>query len=443
MRPRQGFSRSSSTLTEDIVLKLARSAAAMVALTVVIGACSGATSPSPSASAPPPPPAAASASAAPAVSAGPSASTSQVTTDTAAADLRIKLDLLLGEHIIFASKATGAALLGHAAEYQAYGAMLNTNGTDIGEMVGAAFGPAAKDQFNKIWSAHNGYFVDYTVGVASKDKAKQDKAVKDLTTDYVPNFSKFIADATGLPLDAVTSLITDHVLQTKQIVDDQAKRNWTAAYADIRAAYAHMSKIGDALAEAIVAKFPDKFPGDAKNKGVDFRVALDDLLQEHLYLATSATGAALSGMSAQFNAAGSALNTNGTDLGGAIGSLYGSDAQDQWNKIWSAHNGYFVDYTVGVATKDKAKQAKAVQDLTADYVPTFAKFLAAATGLPEDALTQLITQHVLTTKAVVDAQASGNAVAAAVADRVAGQHMEMIGDPLAKAIVATLQAKFQ
>ena len=153
-------------------MKLARSAAALVALTVVIGACSGAVSPNPSASVPLP--VSASPSVAPAMSANPSASTSEVMTDTAAADLRVKLDLLLGEHIIFASKATGAALLGHAAEYKAYGAMLNANGTDIGEMIGAAFGPDARDQFNKIWSAHNGYFVDYTVGVATKDKAKQD-----------------------------------------------------------------------------------------------------------------------------------------------------------------------------------------------------------------------------------------------------------------------------
>jgi hypothetical protein len=376
------------------------------------------------------------------MAASPSAA-SEVMVDTAAADLRVKLDLLLGEHIILASKATGAALLGHDAEYKAYGGLLNTNGTDIGEMIGAAFGSGAKDQFNTIWSAHNGFFVDYTVGVATKDTAKQDKAVKDLTTDYVPSFSKFIADATGLPLEAVTSLITDHVVQTKQIVDDQAKQDWAAVYTDIRTAYAHMSMIGDPVAEAIAAKMPDKFAGDPTNKGVDLRVGLNNLLQEHLYLASFATGSALSGMSDEFNAAGMALNTNGTDLGAAIGSLYGSEAQDAWNKIWSAHNGFFVDYTTGVATKDSAKQDKAVQDLTTVYVPQFATFLAGATGLPEDALTQLITEHVLTTKAVVDAQAAGDATAAAAADRMAGQHMEMIGDPLAKAIVAKLADKFQ
>ncbi len=363
-------------------------------------------------------------------------------TDSAAADLRTKLDLALGEHIILASKATGAALGGRNDEFSAYGALLNTNGTDIGAMIGAAYGAAAKDAFNKIWSAHNGFFVDYTTGVATKDKAKMDKAVQDLTTVYVPDFSKFIADATGLPMDAVVSLTTDHVLQTKAIVDAQAKGDWKAAYAAIRAAYAHMQKIGDAIAPAIANKFPDKFAGDPSNKGVDLRVGLNQLLQEHLYLASFATGAALGGRNDEFAAAGTALNTNGTDLGAAIGGLYGDGAKDQWNQIWSAHNGFFVDYTTGVATKDKAKMDKAVQDLTTIYVPQFSEFLASATDLPKDALASLLTEHVLTTNAIVDAQATGDFAAVAAADRKAAQHMEMIADPLAAAIVAKLPGKF-
>jgi hypothetical protein len=378
----------------------------------------------------------------PSMSAEPSGS-GEVMTDSAAANLRVKLDLALGEHIILATKATGAALGGRSEEFAAYGELLNTNGTDIGEMIGAAYGAEAKDQFNQIWSAHNGFFVDYTTGVATKDKAKMDKAVQDLTTIYVPQFADFIAGATGLPVDAVTSLTTDHVLQTKQVVDDQAKGDWAAAYKGIRAAYAHMQMIGDAIAPAVATKFPDKFAGDPSNKGVDLRVALNQLLQEHLYLASFATGAALDGRSDEFAAAGVALNTNGTDVGAAIGSLYGDDAKDQFNQIWSAHNGFFVDYTTGVATKDQAKMDKAVHDLTTVYVPAFAEFLAGATDLPKDALADLTTEHVLTTKAIVDAQGAKDVVAAAKADRTAGQHMEMIADPLAKAIVAKLPDMFR
>jgi len=363
-------------------------------------------------------------------------------TDTAAADLRVALNNKLGAHLIFATKATGAALGGRNDEFAAYGALLNTNGTDLGEMIGSVYGAEAKDAFNKIWSAHNGFFVDYTTGVATKDKAMQDKAVENLTTVYVPEFSALLAGATGLPEDAVTGLVTDHVLQTKAVVDAQAAKDDAAAYAAIRTAYAHMSMIGDALAGAIVAQNPDKIAGDPNNAGVDLRVGLNQLLQEHLYVASSATGAALGGRSDEFAAAGAVLNTNGTDLGAAIGSVYDGAAKDAFNKIWSAHNGFFVDYTTGVATKDKAMQDKAVEDLTMVYLPEFADFLSGATDLPNAALTELIKTHVLTTKAVVDAQASEDWTAAAAADLAAGDHMQLIADPLAKAIVAKLPEKF-
>src|SRR4029078_4304653 len=97
-------------------------------------------------------------------------------------------------------------------------------------------------------------------------------------------------------------------------------------------------------------------------------------------------------------AAADALNANGTDIGAAIGSIYGQDAQDKFNEIWSAHNGFFVDYTTGVATKDTDMQQKAVDDLTTIYAPQSTDLLVGATGLPADAVEELVTDHVLHTK---------------------------------------------
>lgn len=370
-------------------------------------------------------------------------SAAAVSTDSKAADLRTKFNLLLGEHLILASKATDAALGGRTDEFKAYGTLLNTNGTDIGDMVGAAYGAAAKDQFNSIWSAHNGFFVDYTTGVAKKDKAMQDKAVADLTGTYIPQFSKFIAGATGLPEATVADLTKTHVLTTKDIVDKQGAKDYVGEAAAVRKAYAHMEMIGDPVAEAIAAKKSDLFPGDAKNKGVDARVKINLLLQEHLLLATDATGAALGGRTDEFKAFGDALNTNGTDIGDVIGSVYGDAGKNKFNSIWSAHNGFFVDYTTGVATKDKAKMDKAVSDLTGTYIPQFSEFIAGATGLPQATVADLTKTHVLTTKDVVDAQGAKDAAGAAQKDRAASQHMEMIGDPLAKAIVAKNPDKFK
>jgi hypothetical protein len=128
-----------------------------------------------------------------------------------------------------------------------------------------------------------------------------------------------------------------------------------------------MSMIGDALAPAIAEG--NDIEGDAATAGVDFRTALNGLLQEHLFLASFATDAAIGGRTDEFGAAGAALNTNGTDLGAAIGGLFGQEAEDEWNRIWSAHNGFFVDYTTGVATDDMAVMDQAVEDLTTIYVP--------------------------------------------------------------------------
>jgi hypothetical protein len=361
--------------------------------------------------------------------------------ETDAANLRTDLNYLLGEHLILASKATGAAIGGRTEEFEAYGGLLNTNGTDLGAAIGSIYGQEAEDEFNRIWSAHNGFFVDYTTGVATDDTAMQEQAVEDLETIYVPEFSAFLAGATGLPEDALAEGIQEHVDTFIAVIDAQGAGDFEATYAAIRTAYAHMQMLGDTLAPAIAEG--NEIAGDAMTPGVDFRVALNQLLQEHLYLASFATGAAIDGREDEFAAAGAALNTNGTDLGAAIGSIYGQEAEDEFNRIWSAHNGFFVDYTTGVATGDAAMQEEAVSNLTTVYVPEFSAFLAGATGLPEDALADGITEHVLTTAAIVDAQGAGDAAAAAEADRTAGMHMRMLGDTLAPAIVAGQPESFE
>ena len=75
-------------------------------------------------------------------------------------------------------------------------------------------------------------------------------------------------------------------------------------------------------------------------------------------------------------------------------------------------------------------------------MPQFADFLATATDLPKATLTTLITDHVLTTKGVVDAQFAKNWTEVASKDRAAAQHMQMLGDPLAEAIVKKNPTKF-
>lgn len=172
------------------------------------------------------------------------------------------------------------------------------------------------------------------------------------------------------------------------------------------------------------------------------RTALNGLLQEHVFLAASATGAALDGRQEEFRAAASALDGNSVDVANAIGSVYGADAGKAFLPLWRKHIGFVVDYTTGVATKDKAKQDKAVENLVA-YTKEFGAFLnSASPALPVDIVADLVKTHVLTLKAVIDAQAEGDEARVYMELRKAARHMQMISDPLAETMVKQFPERF-
>ena len=364
------------------------------------------------------------------------------TSATKAAELRASLNYLMGEHILLASSATGAALAGRDAQFKAAAAALDANSVDISKAIGSVYGQGAQDAFLPLWRRHIGFAVDYTVGVATKDKAKQDKAVTDLV-QYTQDFGAFLASANpNLPKDAVAGLVKTHVLTLKDVIDAQAAGDQATAFAATRTAYAHMGMIADPLAGAIVKQFPDKFPGSTMSAAAGLRSTLTMAFQEHTYLAARATGAALGGRDPEFKAAAAALDANGVDISKAIGSVYGQGAQDAFLPLWRRHIGFVVDYTVGVATKDQAKQQKAVEDLVG-YSQDFGAFLASANpNLPKDVVAGLVKDHILTLKPVIDAQAAGDQPKVYTMLRSATVHMRMIADPLAEAIVKQFPQKF-
>jgi hypothetical protein len=354
---------------------------------------------------------------------------------TPAASLRVALNSLLGEHVILAAAATGAALDRREAEFKAAAGALDANSVEISKAIASVYGEGAEQAFLPLWRRHIGFAVDYTVGVATKDQAKQQKAVNDLIT-YTQDFGAFLASANpNLPKSMVADLVKHHVVTLKDVIDAQAAKDYTRAYAAERAAVVHMQMIADPLASAIVTQHPDKFTGKADAAAAGLRTTLNLGLREHAYLAGAATNAALGGRDAEFKAAASALDANSVDIAKAIGSVYGKDAEQAFLPLWRRHIGFFVDYTVGVATKDQAKQDKAVGDLIG-YTQDFGAFLQAANpNLPKQVVADLVKHHVITLKSVVDAQAAKDQAGAYTAMRTAAGHMQMIADPLAVAIV--------
>lgn len=370
------------------------------------------------------------------------AGTNGATSATRAAELRATLNQLLGEHVLLAASATGGALGGRDAQFKAAAAALDRNSVDLAGAIGAVYGDGARDAFLPLWRKHIGFVVDYTVGAATKDKAKQDKAVADLV-QYTEDFGAFLASANpNLPKEAVAGLVRTHVLTLKDVIDAQATGDAGKAFTATRTAYAHMGMIADPLAGAIVRQFPDRFPGSSTSAAAGLRTALAMAFQEHTYLAARATGAALGGRDAEVKAAAAALDANGVDIARVIGSAYGQGAQDTFLPLWRRHIGFVVDYTVGLATRDQAKQEKAVNDLVG-YSQDFGAFLASANpNLPKDVVAGLVKDHILTLKPVIDAQAAGDQPRVYALLRSATGHMRMIADLLAEAIVKQFPQAF-
>jgi hypothetical protein len=175
------------------------------------------------------------------------------------ATLLVTLNSGLREHVFLTAAATGAALGGRQEEFTAAAAALEANSNALTATVASVYGPEAGKAFDPLWKRHIAFLVEYTTGLAARDAAKQDKALKDLIA-YTATFGAFINSASPeLAADTVGELVKTHVLTLKDVIDAQGAENYTPAYFRLRTAAEHMSMIAEPLTGAIVKQFPQKF----------------------------------------------------------------------------------------------------------------------------------------------------------------------------------------
>jgi hypothetical protein len=337
--------------------------------------------------------------------------------ESGAAELRAGLTSLLQEHVYLAGASISAAVQAggdlEAPPVAAAVSTLDANSVALSEAIASVYGEDAGAQFLELWRKHIGFFVDYTLGGATGDQAKQDEA-KAALDDYRADFGAFVDSATGgeLPADAVAENLQVHV-DTLIVAIDAVLAGSPDVYAKLKEAAGHMPSTAAALAGAISAQMPDQFSGDAAAPASELRSGLTHLLQEHVYIAGLAINQAVADSGdlqapATANAV-AALDANSVALSEAIASVYGEDAGAQFLELWRKHIGFFVDYTLGGATDDAAKQdaAKAALD---DYRADFGAFVDSATAgeLPADAVAENLQIHVDTLIVAIDAVLAGS-----------------------------------
>ncbi|HVM11717.1 MAG TPA: hypothetical protein VM638_04505 [Actinomycetota bacterium] len=180
--------------------------------------------------------------------------------------------------------------------------------------------------------------------------------------------------------------------------------------------------------------------------GAELQQTLTSLLTSHVFLAGIAVEqAALTKdpESAQFKAAAEALDKNSQDLAGAIESVYGPEAGDQFLDLWRAHIGMFVDYTVGGLTGDDKMQDKAKSELD-QYRQDFGAFVDSATGgnLPAEDVAAALQEHVDSLVVTIDQVIEGKGNAFMSLYEAAQGHMPATASALAGGIIAANPDKF-
>jgi hypothetical protein len=191
-----------------------------------------------------------------------SAATAAPTTSTDRASIletKMALRDLWVEHVFWIRNYVLATHAGDQAQQKVAEAEVLKNAKALSESIAPFYGQAASDSLLKLLAGHWDAVRDYNTATRAKSKAGQDKAVANGTTN-AHAIAKFLSGANPyLPEDVVFTLLTahfgHHVAQITQI----AAGDFQDEAVTWHAMRQHMFVISDAIADALVKQFPDRF----------------------------------------------------------------------------------------------------------------------------------------------------------------------------------------
>ncbi|SDJ16204.1 LPXTG cell wall anchor domain-containing protein [Salimicrobium halophilum] len=363
--------------------------------------------------------------------------------DTEAVELRSSLDHLLSEHVYLAVETMRKGAEGASDFDQAAGA-LSQNTEDLSAAIASVYGEEAGNQFNEMWSEHIGYFVDYVKATGAEDEAAKQEALDNLG-QYKQEFSQFLEQATGERLEAgaLAEGLQMHVNQLIGAFDAFVAGDYDKAYEYEREAMSHMYMVSKGLSDAMSNQFPEKFNDtSAVTPAADLRSDLSYLLSEHAGLAVVAMQNGIDG-SEDFEASAEALSNNTEDLSNTIASVYGEEAGQQFQQMWSDHIGNFVSYVEATGAEDEQAKEQALTALEG-YRSEFSSFIETATEgkVSADVMSEGLQMHVNQLIGAFDSYAMEDYEAAYGDIRAAYEHMFTPGKALSGAISAQFPDKF-
>ncbi|MEO2256798.1 copper amine oxidase N-terminal domain-containing protein [Paenibacillus amylolyticus] len=181
--------------------------------------------------------------------------------DTKAADLRSALNHLASEHFALSALQMQEEYDGRTSASNALITAEAGNTADFKAAIASVYGNDGANAFEKIWvTNHVNAQSDYVKAVKNNDataRAAVEKRIDGFTTE----FATFLDSATAgnLPKAAGQQALTTHENQVQNVLDQYAAGNYGASYTTNREGFKVMFGVGQALGNAIVTQFNDKF----------------------------------------------------------------------------------------------------------------------------------------------------------------------------------------
>jgi hypothetical protein len=176
-----------------------------------------------------------------------------------ALETRMALRDLWVEHIFWIRSYVLAAHEGDQARRVSAEAEVLANAKALAATIAPFYGQAASDSLLTLLAGHWGAVHDYNTATLAKSRSGQANAVASLTGN-AREIAKFLSGANpNLPEDAVFGLLTAHAGHHVAQINQITSKNFKDEAANWHAMRAHMLVISDAISDALIKQFPERF----------------------------------------------------------------------------------------------------------------------------------------------------------------------------------------
>ena len=174
-------------------------------------------------------------------------------------DTKMALRDLWVEHIFWIRSYVLATHAGDKAQQKIAEGQVLANAKALSESIAPFYGQAASDSLLALLAGHWGAVRDYNTATLAKSKAGQAKAVA-AATGNAHEIAKFLSGANPyLPEDAVFGLLAGHFGHHVSQINQIAARDFQDEAVTWHAMRLRMFVISDAIADALVKQFPERF----------------------------------------------------------------------------------------------------------------------------------------------------------------------------------------